>query len=295
MGETTEEWKGAHYAFKSRWGATYDELCRYSMSFDLHKTIRSDFFESYLFLLENLPLVKLFTLTSEVIRGEMQFYAKAKRFYEEVPATEEGMMGDFVELNSLDVEASRAFLKKFVGGPGKADTEFALDCGCGIGRVSRQVLLPVFSSVDMVDMIDNFLFAAPSYLGMGASQVKNYHCSTLQEFTPATGMYDVIWIQWVTGHLTDRDLMEFLAKCKNSLKDNGVVIIKDNVARKGCILDQMDSSMIREIEILRKIIAKTGLEIVCVEKQLDIPEQFIPLWMIALNPPPQRRPLEKLF
>ncbi|XP_059840435.1 N-terminal Xaa-Pro-Lys N-methyltransferase 2 [Hypanus sabinus] len=277
------KWKKAHDAFKLRWDRTDECMCRNSMSFFLHKTIRSDFFSSYLFLLEGLPLVKLFALTSEVINGEMQFYARAKRFYEDVPATEEGMMGDYLELNSTDIEASCVFLKKFVGGPGKSDTEYALDCGSGIGRVSRYVLLPVFSSVDMVDMMDNFLFEALSYIGKDVKKVKDYFCFPLQGFTPPIKKYDVIWIQWVTGHLTDKDLMLFLIRCKNSLKDDGVIIIKDNVGRQGCILDQSDSSVIRDIDILRNIIAKADLDIICAEKQLDMPEQLVPVWMLALK------------
>lgn len=59
--------------------------------------------------------VKLYALTSQVINGEMQFYARAKLFYREVPATEEGMMGNFIELSSPDIQASREFLRKFVG------------------------------------------------------------------------------------------------------------------------------------------------------------------------------------
>lgn len=62
-----------------------------------------------------LPTVKLYALTSQVINGEMQFYARAKHFYQEVPATEEGMMGDYIELSNIDVESSREFLRKFVG------------------------------------------------------------------------------------------------------------------------------------------------------------------------------------
>ncbi|XP_069792414.1 N-terminal Xaa-Pro-Lys N-methyltransferase 2 [Narcine bancroftii] len=277
------EWIKAHNAFKSRWDKTDDDMCRHSMSFFLHKTIRSDFFSSYLFLLEGLPLVKLFALTSEVINGEMQFYARAKRFYDDVPATEEGMMGNYLELNSIDLQASCVFLRKFVGGPGKADTVYALDCGCGIGRVTRYVLLPLFSSVDVVDMMDNFLFEALSYIGKDVKKVKDYFCFPLQEFTPPIRKYDVIWIQWVTGHLTDKDLMLFLIRCKNSLKNDGVIIIKDNVGREGCILDQTDSSVIRDIEILMDIIEKTDLQIICAEKQLDIPEQFVPVWMLALK------------
>ncbi|XP_025940553.1 LOW QUALITY PROTEIN: alpha N-terminal protein methyltransferase 1B-like [Apteryx rowi] len=108
-------YKGAHLAFKSRWHKTDEELCRHSMSFVLHKAIRNDFFQSYLYLLEKLPLVKLYALTSQVINGEMQFYARAKHFYQEVPATEEGMMGDYIELSNTDIESSREFLRKFIG------------------------------------------------------------------------------------------------------------------------------------------------------------------------------------
>lgn len=49
---------GAHLAFRSRWQKTDDELCRHSMSFILHKAIRNDFFQSYLYLLEKIPLGK---------------------------------------------------------------------------------------------------------------------------------------------------------------------------------------------------------------------------------------------
>ncbi|KAM6342616.1 N-terminal Xaa-Pro-Lys N-methyltransferase 2 isoform 2-T13 [Alca torda] len=114
-------YKAAHLAFKSRWHKTDEELCRHSMSFILHRAIRNDFFQSYLYLLEKLPLViyllavKLYALTSQVINGEMQFYARAKHFYREVPATEEGMMGDYIELSNTDIESSREFLRKFVG------------------------------------------------------------------------------------------------------------------------------------------------------------------------------------
>uniref|UniRef100_A0A8C8R6T5 Methyltransferase like 11B n=1 Tax=Pelusios castaneus TaxID=367368 RepID=A0A8C8R6T5_9SAUR len=277
------EGKGAHLAFKSRWHKTDEELCRHSMSFILHKAIRNDFFQSYLYLLERLPLVKLYALTSEVINGEMQFYARAKHFYREVPATEEGMMGDYIELSSTDIEFSREFLRKFVEGPGKAGTDRALDCGSGIGRVTKHVLLPVFKSVELVDMMENFLAEAQNYLHGEEDRVKMYYCYSLQEFTPAPQKYDVIWMQWVSGYLTDKDLLEFLIRCQNSLKDNGIVILKDNVAREGCILDPLDSSVIRDLSILRRLIEKSGLTILWQERQAGFPEQCIPVWMLAMQ------------
>ena len=74
-----------------------------------------------------------------------------------------------------------------------------MDCGSGIGRVSKHVLLPVFSSVELVDMMESFLLEAQSYLQVNEDKVESYHCYSLQEFTPHLGRYDVIWIQWVSG------------------------------------------------------------------------------------------------
>ncbi|XP_053102244.1 N-terminal Xaa-Pro-Lys N-methyltransferase 2 [Hemicordylus capensis] len=280
------EYMGAHLAFKSRWHKTDGELCRHSMSFILHKAIRNDFFQSYLYLLEKLPLVKLYALTSEVINGEIQFYARAKHFYREVPASEEGMMGDFIELSSTDIESSREFLRNFVGGPGKAGTDFALDCGSGIGRVSKNVLLPLFKHVELVDMMENFLAEAQNYLQDQGERVDMYYCCSLQEFTPTPRKYDVIWMQWVSGNLTDKDLLGFLIRCQNGLKDNGIIILKDNVAREGCVLDPLDSSIIRDLNILRSLIEKSGLTILRQERQEGFPEQCVPIWMIAMQKNP---------
>ncbi|XP_046779246.1 N-terminal Xaa-Pro-Lys N-methyltransferase 2 isoform X3 [Gallus gallus] len=230
--------------------------------------------------------VKLYALTSQVINGEMQFYARAKHFYQEVPATEEGMMGDYIELSNIDIESSREFLRKFVGGVGKAGTNRALDCGSGIGRISKHVLLPIFKSVELVDMMENFLAEVPNYLQGEEDRVEMYYCKSLQEFTPAPQRYDVIWIQWVSGCLTDKDLLKFLIRCQKGLKDNGVIILKDNVAREGCILDCLDSSVIRDLNILRSLIEMSGLIILQEERQEGFPEQCVPVWMLAM----QKRP-----
>uniref|UniRef100_G1LX94 N-terminal Xaa-Pro-Lys N-methyltransferase 1 n=1 Tax=Ailuropoda melanoleuca TaxID=9646 RepID=G1LX94_AILME len=272
---------GAHFAFRSRWQK--DELCRHSLSFILHKAICNDFFQSYLYLLEKIPLVKLYALTSRVVNGEMQFYARAKLFYQEVPATEEGMMGNFIELSNPDIQASWEFLRKFVGGPGRAGTDCALDCGSGIGRVSKHVLLPVFNSVELVDMTESFLLKAQNDLQLNGDTVESDHCYNLQECTPPLGRYDVIWIQWVSGYLTDKDLLAFLSRCRAGLKENGVIILKDNVAREGCIFYLSDSSVTRDMDILQSLIKKSGLVVLGQEKQDSFPEQCVPVWMFALH------------
>lgn len=60
------------------------------------------------------PTVKLYAVTCEYIMGEKQFYYRSQNFYRDVPASEEGMMGGFVEISEVDLEGSRQFLKKFV-------------------------------------------------------------------------------------------------------------------------------------------------------------------------------------
>lgn len=73
-----------------------------------------------------------------------------------------------------------------------------MDCGCGIGRVTKGVLLPVFEKVEMADMMEHFLLHAhEEYLGADADRVETYYCFSLQEFTPPRDKYDVIWMQWV--------------------------------------------------------------------------------------------------
>uniref|UniRef100_A0A087XBE7 N-terminal Xaa-Pro-Lys N-methyltransferase n=3 Tax=Poecilia formosa TaxID=48698 RepID=A0A087XBE7_POEFO len=277
------EFKAAHQAFRDRWKETDDTMCRHSMSFHLHHKLQSDFFASYLYLLEKIPLVKLFPVTCEFIKGEKQFYYRAQKFYEDVPASEEGMMGDFVEISNVDLESSRQFLKRFVG-PGKAGTHCALDCGSGIGRVSKAVLLPVFEKVEMADMMEHFLLHAhEEYLGDAADRIETYYCFNLQEFTPPRNKYDVIWMQWVACHLTDKDLLNFLIRCKKSLRPNGVLIIKDNMARQGCKLDPIDSSISRHLDIMKVIVSKAGLDILAVERQEGFPEVIMPVWMMAMK------------
>lgn len=52
------EYKAAHQAFRDRWKETDDTMCRHSMSFHLHHSLRSEFFASYLYLMEKIPVGK---------------------------------------------------------------------------------------------------------------------------------------------------------------------------------------------------------------------------------------------
>ncbi|CAB1424711.1 unnamed protein product [Pleuronectes platessa] len=168
-------------------------------------------------------------------------------------------------------------------GDGKTGTGCALDCGAGIGRISKRLLLPLFSTVDLVDVTQEFLDRAKTYLEEDSKRVGHYFCSGLQDFVPERGRYDVIWIQWVIGHLTDAHLVEFLRRCQGALRPNGLILIKDNMSYEGVVPDEVDSSVCRELPMVRGLVSRAGLRIVHEEQQLDFPKEIYQVHTLALR------------
>lgn len=153
----------------------------------------------------------------------------------------------------------------------KCDRNLALDCGAGIGRVSKHLLLKNFNSVEMVDVTENFVKKATEYLGVDdAKRVLKFHCSGLQSFYPEQNKYDVVWIQWVLGYLKDNDAVDFLKRCKASLKPNGICILKENVCVGEPELDELDASYTRPRKSYLNLIHKAGMFVIRDEKQRKV-------------------------
>lgn len=90
----------------------------------------------------------------------------------------------------------------------------AIDCGAGIGRITKHLLLSLFKTVDMVDITSRFIEESNEYIGDQSSRIGSRFVEGLQTFEPREKFYDVIWIQWVIGHLTDEDCVRFFERCK---------------------------------------------------------------------------------
>lgn len=64
--------------------------------------------------------------------------------------------------------------------------------------------------------------------------------------------YDVIWIQWAAGHLSDDQLVAFLQRCRYALvrpdaqhgRSPGLIVVKENNANR-TLFDEEDSSISR--------------------------------------------------
>lgn len=147
-------------------------------------------------------------------KNEEKFYSDAKEYWSRISPTVDGMLGGFSFISQTDIHGSRQLLRQLFNGKNPPGRERALDCGAGIGRISKYLLTDLFKKVDLVEQNEGFLEKAKSYLGPKALlKVKNFFPVGLQDFVPEKESYDVIWIQWVLGHLVDEDFVKFFRLC----------------------------------------------------------------------------------
>lgn len=222
--------------------------------------------------------------TPSTIHDE-RFYTDAKGYWDSVNPTMDGMLGGYAKISPTDINGSRAFLRPLLKlGGGKTNANRALDCGAGIGRITKRLLLPIFQTVDMVELSQKFCDAARDFIGPDSSRVERIMCIGLQDFTPEEGRYDVIWCQWVLSHLRDDDLITFLQRCRASLAENGVIIAKENIGMGDeIIFDEVDSSFVRPKEHMVRVLEKSGLKIIQQEKQKGFPKDIYAVYMYALE------------
>lgn len=215
-----------------------------------------------------------------------KWYGDAEEYWKNVPATVDGMLGGLAYVSPPDIEGSKIFLKEFLEEPNALiKPDYALDCGSGIGRITKHLLLPLFKKVDMVEQNKMFLDKAPQYLGEdNCSRVEQMICSGLQDFKPQNCRYNVIWCQWVLSHLTDGHLIDFLKRCMNGLSKNGLIVVKENVTSNKCIIDEDDSSVTRTNRKFQTLFNKAGLTIVKEDIQRNFPEELFKVKMYALRP-----------
>jgi protein N-terminal methyltransferase len=161
-----------------------------------------------------------------------------------------------------------------------------IDCGAGIGRVSKFFLLPEFDHVDLIEQSERLLRGSFNYVRIPNLQERMRHlfCMGLQDFDPTPNTYDVIWIQWVLPHLHDLDLVNFLRKCQQALRPNGWICIKENVILEGTPfeIDKEDSSVTRSEAYYKSIFEQAGLELIHEKKQQGFPDELYPVKMYAL-------------
>ncbi|CAM9977915.1 unnamed protein product [Ectocarpus fasciculatus] len=220
--------------------------------------------------------------------GAVQWYERAYDYWEDgdnCPVDDDGVLGGYGHISPTDIAGSVAFLDELKSMRPLLGDENAADCGAGIGRVTKHLLLDRFDTVDIVEQSPRLIQAAPKYVGRDRDRTTCL-CVGLQDFFPPEDSYDLVWIQWVVGHFTDVDLLKLLARCRSALRKGGLIVIKDNVIGEGegaFKVDSDDSSMTRSLGYFRSLFNHGGVRVVHQTRQHGFPGELFPVYMFALE------------
>jgi protein N-terminal methyltransferase len=95
----------------------------------------------------------------------------------------------------------------------------------------------------------------------------------------------MIWIQWVVGHLHDKDFVDFFRNCSRGLTQNGVIILKDNCCDDWTfVVDKNDSSISRAPAYMKVLFDMANCKILLAAQQTDFPPELSSVYMFALIP-----------
>lgn len=122
-----------------------------------------------------------------------------------------------LDVDDIDIKGSHQFVKTLpnLGTTSALGTPYQLnvliDCGCGIGRITKNLLSNLFTYVDLCEQNAGFIEQSrielkELYLN---NRIRNVHVQSLVLFD-RINKYDVIWCQWVLAYLNDRNIL-----CKN--------------------------------------------------------------------------------
>ncbi|CAG9784466.1 unnamed protein product [Diatraea saccharalis] len=204
-------------------------------------------------------------------------YAKALEYWSEIPPTVDGVLGGFGFISELDINGSKLFLESLLSSENAPGCSLALDCGAGIGRITKDLLIHHFEAVDVVEPDLKFINSIREFVGDGQLKIRRLYNVGLQEFIPEN-KYDIIWNQWVLGYLTDEDLVSYLIRCRDALAPSGVIVVKENVTSTGKTeKDETDSSITRSLKQFIKIFKSASLKRIKQCKQTNFPNGIYPI------------------
>jgi aldose 1-epimerase len=130
---------------------------------------------------------RTFTSIDEMWQGQnlRTWYQHSLDYYEEnCPPTVDGVLGGLGEVSDSDLAGSRRFLNEL----GLSATGTACECGAGIGRVTKGLLLDFCQRCDLVESCSSLLRAAPDYIGNESYRCR-FFCTELQNWEPQKHKY----------------------------------------------------------------------------------------------------------
>lgn len=243
--------------------------------------------------------------------SSLSWYERAASYYDEnCPTTIDGVLGGFASITELDVHGSIEFIRELElirpeitswtkgthsdsAMSKSGQKRRACECGAGLGRISKGILLKLggIAQCDLIESSIALLDAAPAYLGNSAAAKCRFFCTGLQDWQPTPNTYSMIWIQWVLSYLTDDDIIRFFRRCGESLVDDGIIILKENICGDGIDdegvidfeVDVEDASVTRSLRYWKYLIHQSGLRIIHEKIQDGFPDDIYTVPMLALD------------
>uniref|UniRef100_A0A7S0YQQ1 Alpha N-terminal protein methyltransferase 1 n=1 Tax=Polytomella parva TaxID=51329 RepID=A0A7S0YQQ1_9CHLO len=226
------------------------------------------------------------------------WYEKAVSYWDKQEASYNGVLGGYGYVSDADVRESKAVIIKAMrrkledAAKGK-ESLVALDCGAGVGRVTRELLLQLFQEVDLLEPSAHLLDSARTNLIDNRSRIKaparnravHFFCEGLQEhdFSQHPGRYHCIWIQWCLLYLTDDDVMTLMKQSKVGLAEEGIIFVKENICKEGFVVDNDDSSLTRSNEYMLKLFERANMQVLYNIKQRNFPKELFEVRMYVLR------------
>jgi len=216
-----------------------------------------------------------------------EWYNNAFNYWENeinCPINDDGVLGGYGKLTPLDTRDSLKLFNILKSKYNDIKFDKAADCGAGIGRVTKSLLLQLYQHVELIEQSPRLLNSALSYINVDNNRITLNNIG-LQDFNPEPNSFDCIWIQWVIGHLHDLDFIKFFRRCSKGLRPGGIIVLKDNCAENWTfVVDKQDSSVARCKEYVKLLLHLSGLNIIEELKQTDFPTELYPVIMFALRP-----------
>jgi len=210
-----------------------------------------------------------------------RWYGVAAEYWKKQTPDDDGVLGGYGYISGTDILSSEEFLFSVLGKMPRASS-VALDCGAGVGRVTEGCLLPLCATVDVLEPDQTYIKVAEERL---ADRNKGQYIQQgLQEYVPAKGRYNIIWMQWVALYLTDNDMITCLRNHQAALKEGGAIFFKENVVTtSGFVVDKEDNSITRCDRNYKDLFRRAGLTLIAEKRQEDFPEELFDVKMYAVR------------
>jgi protein N-terminal methyltransferase len=218
----------------------------------------------------------------------------AIEYWSSISADNDGVLGGYPQVSRIDLASNARFLTKLRRKSpvysGTDKFERVVDCGAGIGRVTKGFLSKIALTVDIVEPVQKLtdvITIGDDFKDLRESGViGNVYNVGLEDWTPSV-KYDIIWIQWCLGQLTDAQLVALLERLKPWIKTGGWIVVKENQSTEASgedIFDETDNSLSRTNEKFKDLFKQAKMVLLTAELQNGFPKDLLPVRTYALQP-----------